>query len=464
MLKRITLDEFLPDRPLSVLTAKNVYPMIDGYRPARQFQALTPALAGILGGAAFRASDGSATFLAGTASDLYRYSGGAWSSLMTGLTASVWRFDQFSDLAVGVNGDRPIQVNLLTGAASDLTDAPNGDILATVRQQLFIAGVADAQNVVYISGYLDPTGWTEGVNQSLVVPFENGGPIMGLAGGETGIILQRGAVRRATYTGDTVVWQFDEISREIGCMAKGSVATAGSTVFFLSEQGFMACDRTQVVPIGREKIDRTFFATYSREDIANIRSAIDPRATTVYWAMPGNPGQIWAYDWSLGKWSVIELSLSLIFSGFTANISIDALDALYPGGIDSIPLSLDDPSFAGGNPLFLVAQIDGTVGTLTGDVMPVEFVLKPFELGDGSRARIRGARVVSDAIQGTVKVDVRARAGDPRHVVTSGAIRDNGRVPLRANGRHVGVEIDIPSHEWSYALGIDLEYEEAGSR
>ena len=96
--------------------------------------------------------------------------------------------------------------------------------------------------------------------------------------------------------------------------------------------------------------------------------------------------------------------------------------------------------------------------------MAVEFVLKPFELGDGSRARIRGARVVSDAIHGTVMVDVRARAGDPQHLVTSGTIRDNGRVPLRANGRHVGVEIDIPSHEWTYALGVDLEYEEAGSR
>lgn len=464
MLKRVAFDEFLPDRPLSLSWVRNAYPMVEGYRPAQEFQQLTPALPGILGGATFVGSDGVAVFLAGDATNLYRYSGTAWTSINTA-TASVWRFDQFSDLAIGVNGATPTKVDLIGGTSAALGGSPpNADIVATVRQQLFLAGDPAAQNVLYISGYLDPEGWSPGTNQALNVPFENGGPIMGLAGGETGIILQRRAVRRATYTGPPTIWQFDEISREIGCMAKGSVATAGSTVFFLSEQGFMACDRNSIQPIGLEKIDRTFFHMYNREDIENIRSAIDPRATIVYWAMPGNPGQIWAYNWSLGKWAIIELPLSLVFSGFTANISIDALDALYPGGIDTIPVSLDSAQFSGGNPLFLVASNDGTVGTLTGDNMPVTFTLKPFELGDGQRARIRGARVVSDATQGTVKVDVRARAGDAQTVVTSGAIRDNGRVPLRANGRHVGIEVGIPSHDWSYALGLDMEYEMAGGR
>ncbi|MFD1104581.1 hypothetical protein [Sphingobium olei] len=465
MLKRLDFSEFLPDRPLSLAWAKNVYPMAEGYRPVRAFQNITPALAGILGGAAFVGSDGTSALLAGTATDLYRYSGSAWTSLLGSLTATIWRFDQFNDAVIGVNGGAPVKFDLIGGTASPLGGTPPvSDLVATVRQQVFLAGDPTQKNVVYISGFEDPEQWTPGTNQSLSVAFPNGGEIMGLAGGETGIIIQKRSVRRATYTGDVTVWQFDEISREIGCMAKGSVASAGQSVFFLSEQGFMACDRNSVIPIGREKVDRTFFNLYSRDDIQNIRAAIDPRSTTVCWSMPGTPGRIWCYDWTLSKWTVIEQDLSLVFSGFTANISIDALDAIYPGGIDTIPYSLDAAIFAGGNPLFLVATDLGVVGALTGDPMAVQFTINPIEVEPGRRVRIRGARVVSDAVQGVVAVDVRARAGDSPKVRNSGAIRDNGRVPLRGNGRHVGVEVDIPSHSWTYALGVDLEYEMEGER
>lgn len=465
MLKRLDFSEFLPDRPLSLSWAKNVWPMAEGYRPARAFEPITPALAGILGGAAYVGSDGTSAMLAGTPTNLYRYSGGAWTSVLGSLSASVWRFDQFNDLVIGVNGAGPVKFGLLGGTAASLGGSPPvSDMIATVRQQIFLAGDPAARNVLSISGYLDAEGWSVGTNQALAVPFESGGEIMGLAGGETGIILQKRSVKRATYTGDVTVWQFDEISREIGCMAKGSVATAGQTVFFLSEQGFMACDRNSVVPIGREKIDRTFFSTYSRDDIANIRAAVDPRATTISWSMPGTPGRIWSYDWTLGKWSVIEIGLSLVFSGFTANISLDAIDAIFPGGIDTVPYSLDAAFFSGGNPLFLVADATGVVGALTGDNMAAQFTIKEIELALGQRVRLRGARIVSDAVQGAVAVDARARAGDAPNVITSGAIRDNGRVPLRANGRHIGFDITLPAQNWSYAMGLDVEYETEGSR
>jgi hypothetical protein len=249
-------------------------------------------------------------------------------------------------------------------------------------------------------------------------------------------------------------------------MAKGSVVQAGQLVFFLSEQGFKLCDRTQVVPIGEEKVDRTFFARYSRSQIDNITAAVDPRSTTVYWAMPGNPGQIWPYNWTLEKWGLpIEVSLARVFDGFTANTSLDALDALYPSGLDSIPYSLDAPIFAGGNPLFIVADNAGVLNTLSGDNLAAQFILSPDEPEPGRRVRIRGARPVSDAVEGTVTIDARARAGDPHASVTSGAMRDNGRVPLRANGRHIGVEHDIPMGAvWSYALGLALEFEAEGAR
>jgi hypothetical protein len=64
-----------------------------------------------------------------------------------------------------------------------------------------------------------------------------------------------------------------------------------------------------------------------------------------------------------------------------------------------------------------------------------------------------------------VTIDTRARAGDPASSVVSGTIRDNGRVPLRGNGRHIGVTHDIPAGvDWSYALGMELEFDAEGAR
>lgn len=467
MIKRFPFGPLEPDKPLSLSRAYNAYPAANGYRPVKSPVTFAATLAGIINGASYVSSDGVASMIAGTATNLYSYDGTNWNSELGSLTASVWRFTQFGDLAIGVNGAAPVKYDLTAGTAAALGGSPPvSDIVATVRDQVFLAGDPTARNTLAISGYNDAEGWTAGTNQCLYVPFPNGGDIMGLAGGETGIILQRNSVRRATYNADGVTWwTFDEIASDIGCMAKGSVAREGNLVFFLSEEGFKVTDRNEVRGIGQEKIDREFFSLYSRDDIKNMTSAVDPRTTTVMWAIPGTPGRIWCYDWTLGAWSTIDLSLRAIFAGFTSSISLEAIDALYPGGIDTVPISLDSDIFAGGNPLLVVASNSGVISTLSGENMAATFAIKPSEIGDGQRARIRGARVFSDAVQGTVTVDARARAGDSASTRTSGGIRDNGRVPLRANGRHVGLQVDIPEGAvWSYVLGLDVEFETEGAR
>lgn len=467
MIKRLPFTALAPDKPMALHRAYNVLPAADGYRPVKSPVTFAPTFPSVLNGAAYVSSDGISSIMGGTPAGLYVYNGSVWAPKVTGLSVSAWRFAQFGDLVVAVNGSNPLKYDLTAGTSGALGGSPPvSDLVATVRDQVFLAGDPTARNVLAISGYNNAEGWTAGSNQCLYVPFPNGGDIMGLAGGETGIILQRNSIRRATYNGDGVTWwTFDEIASDIGCMAKGSVAREGNLVFFLSEEGFKVTDRSEVRGIGQEKIDKEFFSLYSRDDIKNMTSAVDPRTTTVMWAMRGIPGRIWCYDWTLGEWSTIDTSLRAIFSGFTVSTSIDAIDALYPGGIDSVPISLDSDELAGGNPILVVVDNDGGVKTLSGPNMAATFAFKPVELGDRARARIRGARVVSDAIEGTVTIDVRARAGDPASTRVSGSIRDNGRVPLRGNGRHVGVEVNFPEGaDWSYALGVDVEYEMAGSR
>lgn len=470
MRKRFSFGPLLPDLPPAgqCIVASNVLPVKDGYGSVQSFKAITPALPAICGGAAFVASDGTTAFLAGDHNALWRYSGSAWAQQFVAVTADRWRFAQYGDLIPCVHGGAPIKFNLLTGTAALIGGSPpNADLVATVRDFTLLAGDPAAKNKVSWCGFNNLDQWSATDNQAGSQNLLDGGEIMGLAGGEYGIVLQRNAIKRMTYVGAPIVFQFDAISTNIGCMAKGSVAQAGRLVFFLSERGFHICDGNDVTPIGAEKIDRTFFATYSRQDIeAGLYAAVDPRRNVVMWAMPGKPGRIWCYSWTLDRWSTIDIDLSLVFSGFTANVGLDAIDGLY-GNLDAVPGSLDDPAFAGGNPLLLVATRAGVVGSLAGRAMDGTLGLARVELTDG-RARVRTLRPVTDAAAVTATLGGAARADNLPATAIGASMRSNGDIPVRINARELTPALTFSNgtsdRDWTYATAVDLEWEEGGRR
>jgi hypothetical protein len=317
------------------------------------------------------------------------------------------------------------------------------------------------------SEFNDALGWTFGTNQSDDQPLLGGGKGVGGVGGEYGLIFQQNEVKRITYVGSTddIIFQFDQISAEVGCMARGSICNVGRLVFFLSERGFMMCDGTEVVPIADEMFNRWFFETYSRAEIANMTSAVDPRRSVVMWGMPGAPGKIIAYNWVLKRATVIETDLLGIFTGFTTNTSLEDLDALYPEGLDSMDVSLDDPIFAGGSPLLMVVNQASELGTLNGENLAATVGVENIELTPGRRSRLRAIRPVTDATTATATVDSRMRAGDSESIRSAGSMRPSGKMPMRSNGRYMNTLITIPEGEnWSYIQGAEFEFEPGDNR
>lgn len=468
MLISIKAGDWLPDMAPhltdGMTTVRNVYAQANGYGPVKSFSPITPALPErFAGGAAYVGSDGTAALLAGTANKLLRYSGSSWDVLLTALSVDRWRFTQFGDLVIAVNGGVPRKFNLLTGTASTLGGSPPaGTLVATVRDFIVMAGdPADVLDVRW-SGFNNAEQW-DGTNQSNNQPMLDGGRVMGLAGGEYGIILQQNAIKRMSYVGAPIVFQIDEIARDVGCMAEGSVAQWGRLTFFLSERGFMVCDGNEVKPIGDEKIDRTFFTRYSREDLKGLYTAVDPRRSLVMWSMPGKPGTIWCYNWNLGRWTTIETDVRGILTGFTANVSIDALDAMY-GNLDAVPVSLDDPKFSGGNPLLMVATTGNVIGALAGSNMAAQIGFSFGEPGQGRRVRMRRVQPIADATMATVTIDGRQRLGDVEGITATSDMRPSGHMAVRLNARYVKPTIDIPEgHAWTFLQGLEMEME-AGAR
>lgn len=468
----VTLPTFAPDQSANsgvLIAANNVYPKVDGYGPLSGFTAFSSQLgAAFKGGGSFIATDGSSYLFVGTATGLVRYSGGSWTNIVTSMTVSEqWRFAQFGNYAIGVNGSVTKVVDLSSGVGSTLTGAPAGTSIGIVGDYVIICQDTSDKVGVFTSGFNDHTDWDVVSSTATYQPMLAGGEVMGFAGGEYGVILQRQRIVRMSLTGDTTApFQYDVVSSEVGCAAKGSVAQYGDRVFFLSDSGFkcLVAGQGNPLPIGSEKVDRTFASRVARDNWQNIYSAIDPQSKVVIWCAPGTPGLLFIYNWELDKWTTAELSIDGIFSGYTTSTDIDTLHATYPD-IDAITISLDDPRWSGGNPRLFCVQ-SAYVGTFFGSALKATFELSFAEPVTGRVSRIRAIRPITDCTTGnTIRLDARARLGDAENATTVTDMRDSGIMPIRCSGRYVKAKWDIAAgSSWSYAQGLEFEVEAGGAR
>ena len=466
MLKVWPLGEWRPDlAPSGTLTiARNMLPLANGYASVGAFSPLTSTLGdSCTGGGSFTDSTGASTTLLTTTSDIRKYGAGAWASIHSVVSSRRYRFAQFGDNVAYANGGTTGVYDLKAGTFSTPTNAPSFIDVARVRD--FVMGITTANEARW-SQFNDSSNYTTGVNQADTQPLL-GGQGVAIVGGEYGIILRENGIDRVTYVGSAndIIFQFDEISAEYGCMSQGSVANSGRLIFFLSERGFALCDGESVTPIGDEKFNRWFFEAFSREDIQDkLQAAIDPRLNVVMWGMPGRPGTILAYNWELKRAATMSFGFDALLSGKTSNTSLDDLDATY-GNLDAISLSLDDPSFAGGNPMVLLVDDNHIVGTFGNEALEATLKLSNIEPTPGRRSRIRTLRPITDATSATATVNARMRAGDTEGVVSASTMRSNGKMPVRANGRYNDITMTIPAGEaWSYIQGVEVEFEPGDNR
>lgn len=463
--------EWLPDQlPRNVLTrAINVLPAVDGYRPVASPVSLSnPLPATFRGGAAFVSTDGTSYLLAGTSNSLERFTGGTWTPLIVAMTITDrWRFAQFGNYVVAVNGVSTKQVDLSAGTASALSAAPSGNGVAVIGDFVVITQAGGNKLLVQWSAFNDHTSWTPAVNQSGFQPMLTGGEVKGIAGGEYGVILQRFRLVRMERTGDQQApFNFAEITPNFGCASAGSIAQAGRSVFFLSDRGFMALEDGQSLrPIGNEKFDRTFRASVSPDAYETLWSAVDPKNSLVLWGVPGVPGRIWAYNWVLNRATTIEMPFAGLFSGYSSSLTLEQVSSAYPN-LDTMPYSLDDPRFQGGDPRLYVVTSAGELAAFSGPNMAATIQQGWVAPAEPNVARCSAFWPITDATRGvTVTVDTRQQMGGPQDITVSGAMQPSGRAPLRCRGKYLSVTV---SHDagtrWTYNQGFDLDFEKGGLR
>ncbi len=331
-------------------TILNALPRGDGYGPFDSLVDFTGALAAQCRGYFYaRNSDGTITVFAGTSTKLYKLnnSTGLWTDISksggtySALTSNAqWQFVQFNSLVIAVQANTNPQVFTL-GSSSEFADLsgspPKAAYVAIVNRFVVLSGLLDNPFRIQWSGLNDTTEWTSGVNSSDFQDFADGGIVRGVSGGEFGTIFQDAAIRRMIFApGSSYVFGISRVSQDDGLFAPYSLVNSGDRTFFCSPQGFkMILPSGYPTPIGKEKVDRTFFEELDTGNIQLFIGASDPRTTRVYFAYKSVNGlnnlfdKILIYDWALDKWSKVSSAGEYIASLSRPGLTLEQVDAAY---------------------------------------------------------------------------------------------------------------------------------------
>lgn len=460
----VSLGSWMPDLPEhghdGLVTARNAYAGTLGYEPIRSPSPVTAAMpVNWTGGGAFQGSSGSTVLLAGSTSALYRLTSSTATSVLEVTGNLPYHFAQFGDLVIGVHGGAPVRYSLATNLAASLGGSPPASSMIAVQSNdfVFLAGDPSNQSTVAWSGQNNAEQWTPGTNQSDKQMIPDGGPITGLAGGETVLAFQADAITVFEYIGAPLIFQRRKIARNIGALCHGGIAQHDRQCFFYSRRGFHRIVDGQVVPIGRSRVDTTFRKTYSTNEIVkNLRCSIDPERSLVVWSMPD---RLWTYNWESDKWSdVFVPGLRGISTGATASVTLEDIGIAYDT-LELVPGSLDDPIWQGGEPMLLFAGGDNKLYAFGGaENMAATFRLPKLEMFPGRETHVRTAVITGDMVAATVQIDCQRRMGDAATSVVSSELRGNGDVPIRASGRYLQPEIRLDTGAvWTSIQALDFE-------
>ena len=534
-IQRIAFKEWLPDQPSildTVSEANNVIPLAIGYGPFKSAVNFSGTASEELNNCFAAKLDNDVFIFAGGATKLFKVDNTDLSlvdeSKSGGYTGTNrWQFLQFGNLALASNGSEKIQafnVNSSTAFADASSEAPIAKYITAVRDFVVAGniGAGTSPNKVQWSGINDATTWTTtATSQSDFQLLPDGGDITGIVGGEFGIVFLEKAIVRMSYIGSPLIFQFDTISRNVGCIEGNSIAQYAGTAYFLSDDGFYATNGQTLTGIGSEKVDRYFFNNANIGDIDSISAAVDPERNLVIWNYTNVSGSrsLLIYNFETQKWCEADTDVDYLSTLATAGTTLDGLDSAYNVNagsfvvgksytirtvgttnftligavantvgvlftatgvgsgtgvaidmaasaaaartVDTLVTTLDDRLYKGGKFLFGGVR-DTRIITFTGSPATATITTNDLEYGYNSVLTL----IRPSVDNGSADVSVASRRmldGTLTYSTPISASSEN-RCPVRSSGRYHRVSITPTGANWFSAIGIDLDYTEQGTR
>ena len=438
-----------------------------------------------------------------------------------------WQFLQFGNYALATNGANKVQyydINASSYFGDLATTVPVAKYITAVRDFVVCANIGAGTNPsrVQWSDINDPVDWVAGAaSQSDVQDLPDGGDITGITGGEFGIVFLEKAIVRMSYIGSPLFFQFDTISRNVGCIEGGSIAQYGGVTYFLSDDGFYSCNGQQITAIGSEKVDRYFFNNANIGDIDSISAAVDPERNLVIWdyTTVSGPRGLLIYNFETQKWCEADTDVDYLSTLATSGVSLEGIDTAYnitAGSfvatkqytirsvgttdytligavantvgvlftatgvgsgtgvaidmaasaaalktIDTLVTTMDDRLYKGGKFLFGGVR-DTKIITFTGTPATATITTNDLEYGYNSVLTL--IRPSIDNGSADVSVASRRMLDDTITFGSSVSASQEDRCAVRSAGRYHRVNFVPTGANWFSAIGMDIDYSEQGTR
>lgn len=501
---RLEAKEWRPDLPslgsgysVNVL---NVLPRTaNTYGPFPSFMAYaTSSLpVRVFGAVAILDSGDNVNTFAGTAGNLYlmTVAGPTFSNVSKSAGAyhvgqdESWSFALFGDNVIATNIGDPIQsfvCETSTKFADLSADAPKARYVAVVKGWLFAANTFDATDGavpwrVWWSAYNDPTSWPiPGTSAAAAAQSDfndivgQGGWIQGLVGNlgtaDAAVFFEH-AVWRVVYSGPPTVFTFSPAEGVRGTPAPGSIVQLGALVYYLGEDGFYVFDGTTSIPIGANKVDRTFFADLDPNYVFRMTSAVDPVNKMILWSYAGSgnnqgtPNRIIVYNWFTQTWAIANVEQELIFRSLTFGYSLDGLDTV-SSSLDALPFSLDSRAYTGGALLLSGFDISHTLGYFSGSAMAPTVDTEEVQPFLGQRSFVRNARPLVDGnVTPSIAIGTRTTVESTVTFTNPSAMNSLGWCPIRASGQYARARITLPAAQtFTHIQGVEVDGDPAGYR
>lgn len=472
-MQKIIFGEWLPDQPGvtgAITDAKNCYPVANGYAPVKSESDYSDAAGATLLITFAGKFDGASTLFAASATQIYKFDSSDASLdavTTTGYTAvEGWDVTQFGATMILANGQDKLQswtLNSSTNFGNLSADAPIAKFVTVVRDFVVAANDGTDTSKVYWSDLNDETDWTPAAASqadSQILP--DGGDITGLAGGEYGLVFLERAIYRMSYAGSPFFFQFDAISRSLGCISNGSIAQYGNLTYFLADDGFYVCDGQTTKNIGTEKVNRWFFSNAIPGEIPTGMSAtVDPINKLVIWKFNNTFGgkNLLMFSIDLNKWSYAETTATSIAYVLTPSATLEQVDN-YNTSIDALDIPLDSRVFAGGQLLF--AGVSGQkIIAFSGQPKTAIITTGDIDVG---RSTVMLAKPIVDKGSASIAISSRDNLAEQVEFGSDVAADAENRVSLRSNGEYHRLRLTPSGSNWETAVGLEFDVVKQGNR
>jgi hypothetical protein len=256
-----------------------------------------------------------------------------------------------------------------------------------------------------------------------------------------------------------------------GLLIPGLAVPVSRWVFYLSEDGFYLFDYTSSKPIGKDRINSTFFGDYDADYPDRVYAVRDPDQTRLYVLYPGSgnvggtPNKMLCYDWALDNFSHAEIDAEVLTWVVTPGLNLDSPHD-----------PPDDPDQIGGefveelppgNETFDVRQ--GASGAISIGAYDTSHFLSDFsganlpgtlesghvEMNPGSRTFVNEVRPIVDDADATIQIAATGRRNATGVFGQISKQDDDGKCPVRIDGRYHQFRTNLPA-TFNNAVGMDV--------